>query len=166
MTNDPLAADWSSAQVEVMHRLRDWVVGFTALNQHLGTWMRLPASDANALGQIIWAAETDAPLSPAQLARQLGMTTGATTILLNRLETAGHVVRSRESADRRRVTLRPAPESREHARRFLALAGTEIAGVLHTTPPAELRTVAAFLARITTAAAEADGRLSSGSRTP
>jgi hypothetical protein len=71
--------------------------------------MRLPGSDATALGQITWAAESGTPLSPAQLSRLLGMTTGATTILLNRLETAGHIRRSRESTDRRRVTLRPAP---------------------------------------------------------
>jgi MarR family transcriptional regulator, organic hydroperoxide resistance regulator len=156
---DPLVETWSAAQVEVMHGLRDWVVRFTALNQHLAEWLRLPASDANALGQIIWAAETDSPLSPARLARQIGMTTGATTILLNRLEAAGHLVRSRESADRRRVTLRPAPAAREHARGFLAVAGAEIAGVLRTTSPAELRTIAAFLGRITAAAADADRRL-------
>ncbi|MFD4636385.1 MarR family winged helix-turn-helix transcriptional regulator [Lentzea sp. NPDC058436] len=157
---DPLVEAWSAAQVEVMHGLRDWVVGFTALNQHLAEWLRLPASDANALGQIIWAAESGAPLSPVRLARQIGMTTGATTILLNRLEAAGHLVRSRESADRRRVTLRPAPASREHARGFLAVAGAEIADVLRTTSPAELRTVVAFLGRITGAAAAADHRLS------
>ncbi|HUQ61598.1 MarR family winged helix-turn-helix transcriptional regulator [Lentzea sp.] len=165
---DPLSADWLPAQAEVMHLLRDWVVGSTALNQHLAAWMRLSASDANALGQIIWAAEAGTPLSPAQLSRQIGMTTGATTILLNRLEAAGHVLRSRESADRRRVTLRPAPASREQARRFLSVAGVEIADVLRTTSPAELRTVVVFLARITEAAAEADRRLvaGSGSRTP
>ncbi|ANZ40426.1 transcriptional regulator [Lentzea guizhouensis] len=161
---DPLVEAWTAPQVEVMHRLRDWVVGFTALNQHLAVWMRLPASDANALGQIIWAAEADEPLSPAQLSRQIGMTTGATTILLNRLETAGHLVRTRESTDRRRVTLRPTPAARDHARRFLALAGTEIATVLRTTTPDELRTVAAFLGRITGAATEADRRLSAQTR--
>ncbi|HEX7306678.1 MarR family winged helix-turn-helix transcriptional regulator [Lentzea sp.] len=165
---DPLVEAWSPVQSAVMHGLRDWVVAYTAFNQHLAAWLRLPGSDANALGQIIWAAEADAPLSPAQLSRQIGMTTGATTILLNRLEDAGHVVRSRESADRRRVTLRPAPASREEARRFIALAGAEIAHVLRTTPPDELRAVATFLARMTDAAAGADQRLSAapGSRTP
>ncbi|GLY51521.1 MarR family winged helix-turn-helix transcriptional regulator [Lentzea sp. NBRC 102530] len=156
---DPLAESWSAAQVEVMHGLRDWTLAFTALNQHLAAWTRLPASDTNALGQIIWAAEAGTPLSPVRLARQIGMTTGATTILLNRLEAAGHLVRSRESADRRRVTLRPAPAAREHARRFLAVAGAEIADVLRTTPSAELRLVTAFLGRITAAANEACGRL-------
>lgn len=159
MESDPLTEDWTPEQIAVMHRLRDWVIDFGELNQHLAAWMRLPGADANALGQIIWAAETDAPLSPAQLSRQIGMTTGATTILLNRLEAAGHLHRTRESTDRRRVTLRPTPDARDRARRFLGLAGAEIANVLHTTPPAELRTVARFLARMTAAADEANQRL-------
>ena len=156
---DPLTSTWTPAQVEVMHRLRDWAVGFTELNRHLAAWMRLPVSDANALGQITWAAEAGTPLSPARLARQIGMTTGATTILLNRLESAGHIHRSRESTDRRRVTLRPSAAAREQTRGFLALAGTEIAATLHTADPAELRTVATFLSRITTAATAANHRL-------
>ncbi|MCX2950307.1 MarR family winged helix-turn-helix transcriptional regulator [Lentzea sp. NEAU-D7] len=156
---DPLTADWTPAQIAVMHRLRDWVVDFGELNQHLATWMGLPGADANALGQIIWAAEADTPLSPAQLSRQIGMTTGATAILLNRLEAAGHVRRTRESADRRRVTLRPTPAARDRARQFLGLAGAEIAHVLRTTPPAELSAVATFLERMTAAADEANLRL-------
>jgi len=159
MTDDPLTADWTPAQIAVMHHLRDWVVDFGELNQHLATWMRLPGADANALGQIIWAAEADTPLSPARLSKQIGMTTGATTILLNRLEAAGHVQRTRESTDRRRVTLRPTPAARDRARQFLGLAGTEIAHVLRTTPPAELTAVATFLARMTAAADEATLRL-------
>ena len=157
---NPLTADWTSAQVAVMHRLRDWVVDFGQLTQHLATWMALPGADANALGQIIWAAESGAPLSPAQLSRQIGMTSGATTILLNRLEAAGHITRSRESADRRRVTLRPTSAARDRAQEFIGRAGTEIAEVLRTTSPEELEVVAMFLRRMTDAADEANLRLS------
>ncbi|WP_326950118.1 MarR family transcriptional regulator [Amycolatopsis sp. NBC_01307] len=156
---DPLSVEWTAAQVEVMHRLRDWAVGFTELNQHLAAWMRLPGSDANALGQIVWADEAGAPLSPAELSRLIGMTTGATTVLLNRLETAGHVHRSRESADRRRVTLRPTPAARDRAREFLAFAGVEIAQTLGAADPDELRVAIGFLAKITAAAAAANHRL-------
>ena len=160
-TTDPFPTDWTTQQVEVMHRLRDWAVGFGELNQHLATWMRLPGSDANALGQIIWADEANAPLSPAQLSRQIGMTSGATTVLLNRLETAGHIRRSREHADRRRVTLRPVPAARERANEFLAFAGTEIAATLRAADTHELATVISFLTRITAAATEATRRLGS-----
>jgi DNA-binding MarR family transcriptional regulator len=159
VTTDPLAEDWTAAQVEVMHRLHDWVVGFGEVNGHLAAWMQLPGSDANALGQIVWAAEAGAPLSPAELARRIGMTSGATTVLLNRLEAAGHIRRSRESADRRRVTLRPVPQARERARAFLVRAGAEVAATLRTTPDDDLRTVIAFLSRITAATTEATRRL-------
>ncbi|WP_082771985.1 MarR family winged helix-turn-helix transcriptional regulator [Actinoplanes sp. TFC3] len=159
MKVDPLTVDWSSEQTAVMHRLRDWAVSFAELNQHLAAWMGLPNSDANALGQIIWAAEQDQPLSPAELSRQIGMTSGATTVLLNRLESAGHIRRSREHADRRRVTLRPEPGAREQAREFMAAAGAEIAQVLTGTSADELRQVAAFVARITAASAAASQRL-------
>lgn len=145
-----------------MNRLGDWAAAFTELNQHLSSWMGLPTSDANALGQIIWAAESGAPLSPAALARRLGMTSGAVSILCNRLERAGHVTRSRTDTDRRRVTLHPVPAARDQTRRFLAVAGTEIAATLHDSDPAELRTVAGFLARITAACVQGARRLDRG----
>lgn len=159
MDVDPLTVAWSPEQTAIMQALRDWAVNFAELNQHLAAWMGLPGSDANALGHIVWAAEDERPLSPADLARQIGMTTGATTALLNRLETAGHIRRTRESTDRRRVTLRPEPAAREQARAFLAQAGVEIAAVLLDTGIRELRQVTAFIQRITAAGAAANKRL-------
>ncbi|MGM1057630.1 MarR family winged helix-turn-helix transcriptional regulator [Saccharothrix sp. Mg75] len=156
---DPLTFDWPADRVEVVHRLRDLVVGLEGLTRHLATWLRLPVSDANALSHVIWAAEAGAPLSPARLSRRIGMTSGSTTVLLNRLETAGHVHRSRESADRRRVTLRPDPAARERVRGFLAFAGTEVAATLRAADPDELRVVIAFLAGLTEAAGRANERL-------
>jgi MarR family transcriptional regulator, organic hydroperoxide resistance regulator len=160
--NDPLTQDWQPEQVAVMEALRDWAVGFTELNHHLARWTGLPTSDANALGQVVWAAESGSPVSPAQLARRLGMTTGATTLLLDRLdrlERAGLVERSKESADRRRVTLRPTADGRASARAFLAFAGTEVADTLDRASAAELATVAAFLDRMTSAVDAATVRL-------
>ncbi|SKC39312.1 MarR family winged helix-turn-helix transcriptional regulator [Okibacterium fritillariae] len=156
---DPLTADWSTEQTEVMQRLRDWATSFAELNLNLATWMDLPSSDANALGHIVWAAEDGHPLTPADLSRQIGMTSGATTVLLNRLESAGHIRRSREHDDRRRVTLRPEPSAREQARAFLAESGAEIAHVVQSTPPEHLRIVADFATRLGAASTEANTRL-------
>src|SRR5689334_13482115 len=161
-TVDPLTADWLPEQTAAMQRLRDWAVGFAELNQHLATWMSLPTSDANALGHIIWAAEDGKPLTPADLSRQIGMTSGATTVLLNRLEAAGHIRRTREHADRRRVSLHPEPAARERARQFIAAAGAEIAEVMHTSSAEELRHVIAFVSRLTAASAAANQRLQRG----
>ncbi|PRY18142.1 MarR family winged helix-turn-helix transcriptional regulator [Kineococcus rhizosphaerae] len=158
---DPLTEAWSPAQVAVMEGLQEWLVGATELHHHLAGWTGLPTSDANALGQVVWAAESGTPLSPAQLSRRLGMTSGATTVLLDRLERAGFVVRSRESTDRRRVTVRPSTKGREEARAFLAFAGTEIAAATRSSDEQELRMVIAFLSRMSAAVRVANGRLSS-----
>jgi MarR family transcriptional regulator, organic hydroperoxide resistance regulator len=162
MAVDPLTDDWSPEQTAAMQRLRDWAVSFAELNQHLAAWMGLPTSDANALGHIVWAAEDGHPLSPADLSRQIGMTSGATTVLLNRLEAAGHIRRAREQADRRRVSLHPEPAAREQARQFVAAAGAEIAEVMHASSAEELRHVIAFVSRLTAASAAANKRLQRG----
>lgn len=156
---DPLSVDWSDDEVGAMHALRDWAVAFEELNRHLATWTGLPGSDANALGQVVWAEQGGHPLCPAELARRIGMTTGATSILVDRLVAAGHVGRHREGSDRRRVTLRPTEHAREETRRFLAAAGAEFAATVRDTDAAELRTVRAFLVRMTAAASAANQRL-------
>lgn len=156
---DPLTHPWAEDEVAVMHGLRDWAVTFAELSHHLASWTGLPVSDANALGQVVWAEVAGEPLSPAGLSRRIGMTTGATSILLDRLESAGHVERHRESTDRRRITLRATPAAHGESQRFLAFAGTEIAATVLATPAAELRVVIDFLARMTTAATTANTRL-------
>jgi DNA-binding MarR family transcriptional regulator len=51
------------------------------------------------------------PLTAGQLAELTGLTTGAVTGVVDRLEAAGFVSRERDPADRRRVIVRLAPES-------------------------------------------------------
>lgn len=154
-----LADGWRPDQVEVMERLRDWTDSSVELNLHLAAWMGLPTSDANALGHITWSAEAGRPLSPAQLSRRLGMTSGATSVLLGRLESAGHITRERSTTDLRRVALHPTAEARERTRRFITLSGAEVAATLREADPEELRHVTAFLARMTAASQEAVARL-------
>lgn len=146
--SESLTTGWRPDQVEVMQRLRDWGDGSTELNQHLAQWMDLPTSDANALGHITWSADGGHPLSPAQLSRRIGMTSGATSVLLGRLEAAGHITRERSQDDLRRVHLHPTDAARERTRAFVAFAGAEIGAALRAADPDELRHVLAFLHRM------------------
>jgi DNA-binding MarR family transcriptional regulator len=50
-------------------------------------------------------------LTAGDLARATGLTTGAVTGILDRLENAGLVQRFRDAADRRKVFVRPRPEA-------------------------------------------------------
>ncbi|MGG7451279.1 MarR family winged helix-turn-helix transcriptional regulator [Plantibacter auratus] len=161
---DPVDGAWTDREVAMMQGLRDWAVAFDELNRHLSTWMHLPVSDANALGRIVWAEQAGEPMSPALLSRHLGLTSGATSVLIDRLEAAGHVTRHRDTVDRRRVGLRPTEGARRASDRFLAFSGAEIARTLHETAPEEARVIIAFLARMTSAATAANGRLAERSK--
>lgn len=75
----------------------------------------LHATDVQALAAIL---DADEPMTPGRLRDRLGLTSGAVTACLDRLERAGHIRRTRESADRRVVHLHYAPEARAVARAF------------------------------------------------
>ena len=153
---------WDAPQVEVMETLQAWAVAFAELNQQMSSWLDLPTTDANALGQVLWADSSGDPLSPARLGQRIGMTSGSVTVLVDRLEAAGLLARSREHSDRRRVTLRPTPTARERGRAFLEESSAEIAAVLHGAPSDELVTSTAFLRKMVAAASDATTRLRAG----
>jgi DNA-binding MarR family transcriptional regulator len=53
----------------------------------------------------------DGPMTPGQLAQSMGLTTGgAITAVVDRLEKAGYVLRSRDPDDRRKVIVEPVQE--------------------------------------------------------
>lgn len=105
-------------EVRVFERLRTFAADYTYLNRQLAAWLGVHTADAAAYAEILYAQDRGEPLTPAQLAKRLPMTSGATTSLLNRLEAAGLIIRSRESQDRRVVTLRSDPAIRREAPRF------------------------------------------------
>jgi DNA-binding MarR family transcriptional regulator len=75
----------------------------TAVADQLG----LPAADLTCLNLLLSAGSA----APSWLAERLGMTTSAMTKMLDRLERAGYVSRSDDPTDRRRIIVRPNPES-------------------------------------------------------
>ncbi|WP_217548089.1 MarR family winged helix-turn-helix transcriptional regulator [Streptomyces sp. GbtcB6] len=57
---------------------------------------------------------------PSQLAERLGLTTGSTTALLDRLEKAGHLARSPHPTDRRKSIVRATPAFQKAAYDLMA----------------------------------------------
>jgi DNA-binding MarR family transcriptional regulator len=85
--------------------------------------------------------------SAGELAKATGLTTGAMTGVLDRLEKAGFVQRQRDAADRRKVWITALPEAeRQIAPLFLALAA-EIDAVLSDYDTAVLKTMLEFYGR-------------------
>ncbi|MFF5184620.1 MarR family winged helix-turn-helix transcriptional regulator [Streptomyces sp. NPDC000345] len=75
----------------------------------------LHATDVQALAAIL---DADEPMTPKRLREHLGLTSGAVTACVDRLERAGHIRRVRESADRRVVHLYYAADARAAARTY------------------------------------------------
>ncbi|MEV7323487.1 helix-turn-helix domain-containing protein [Streptomyces sp. NPDC093970] len=75
----------------------------------------LHATDVQALAAIL---DADEPMTPGRLREHLGLTSGAVTACVDRLERAGHIRRVRESADRRVVHLHYAADARVAARTY------------------------------------------------
>lgn len=55
------------------------------------------------------------PATPTELARRLGISTAATTLVLNRLEEAGHIRRDRHPSDGRKLIVTAAQGSADQA---------------------------------------------------
>ncbi|MGP3986795.1 MarR family winged helix-turn-helix transcriptional regulator [Streptomyces sp. 3N207] len=120
-TEEHATEDAELTSYRVVDALRTFGANYTEFTRRFAAWLGLHSTDAAALAEILYAEDQGAPLSPARLSERIGLSSGATTALLNRLEKAGHVVRKREHSDRRIVTLRSSPEVRPQAMKFFGL---------------------------------------------
>ncbi|WP_261166332.1 MarR family winged helix-turn-helix transcriptional regulator [Microbacterium sp. Marseille-Q6965] len=94
-------------------------------------YMRLGDTDMRALHFLIVSGNRGAVVTPGALSQHLGITTAATTKLLDRLEAAEHITRTPHPTDRRALAIEITPRTREaamqsvgrqQAQRFLAAA--------------------------------------------
>lgn len=115
--------------------LRAYGKTYGEVGRRFAEGLDLHFTDASAVIEILAAEEGGTPLTPARLSERIGLTTGATSSLLRRLESAGHIVRSRDQEDRRVVTLRSTPGIQATADRFFDPLGTRISAVLSQYPP-------------------------------
>ncbi|WP_328459506.1 MarR family transcriptional regulator [Actinoplanes sp. NBC_00393] len=85
--------------------------------------MRLSSGDFLALKHLVVAEE---PVGPVELGRLLGLTSGAATGLVDRLQRAGWARRDPHPDDRRRQTITATPHARETLQRELEPLAEEI----------------------------------------
>jgi DNA-binding MarR family transcriptional regulator len=84
-------------------------------------------------------------ITAGQLATAVGLTPGAVTTALDRLEARGFVVRERDERDRRRVTLRPTAEANRLAWEAYGPLGELGRPIVETFSDRELAAVIRFL---------------------
>ncbi len=104
-----MSRQWS--RLELAQQLRAEIMGYLGaaneFDEGLAKKLKLSRTDMRCLDLI----GRLGPLTAGQLAAESGLTTGAVTFILDRLEEAGMVTRRRDTEDRRRVWVDIVPEA-------------------------------------------------------
>lgn len=148
---DQTQEDARAQRDRIIEALRNHAIASTELGRRFGATMGVHHTDANALVEILNACERGVPLTQSELSQRIGLTTGATSSLLNRLETAGHIRRVRDSADRRIVTLQPTPGVEAVVDSFFRPLADRMGALMDRYPPELLKEFESFLSEISSA---------------
>jgi DNA-binding MarR family transcriptional regulator len=131
--------------VRVMEALQGWREAEQRASEASRRYMQLNETDMKAVRFLMAARNQDLVATPGGLAAHLGISTAATTKVLDRLARAGHITRSPHPTDRRALAIAVTEETyaaaretvgRQHVRRFEAAARLQ---------PSERETVIRFL---------------------
>jgi predicted transcriptional regulator len=136
-----MSRDRAAARLDRL--LRDLSTETVLLHQAIAYRLGLNATDHKCLGLLVDAGR---PVTPGELAAMTGLTTGAVTGVVDRLEAAGFVRRIRDPEDRRKVGIEVVfdkvkrqvfPVFEQLARRMGVVAGAY--------KPREIETIVKFL---------------------
>jgi DNA-binding MarR family transcriptional regulator len=101
-----------------MRAQRELTAQIVMFNQAVAERAGLNATETQCLNLI--SVNAGAPLAAGQLAEMIGLSTGAMTRLIDRLERAGYVRRVKSPTDRRTVIVEPRPEQASKVSQFYA----------------------------------------------
>ena len=118
----------------------------------------LNATDTRCLDLIARAGGTQ--VTAGDLGRATGLTTGAVTGILDRLEKAGMVERWRDTSDRRKVFVRPIPEAARRVGTLYDGLGAAMMKLASSYRTSELELIDGFLERSLALLREKAGKLS------
>lgn len=88
------------------------------------------------------------PTSPTELARALGISTAASTVVIDRLTRVGHVTRQPHPTDRRGISVVPAEQSVARAFQHLMPMIMGINAVIHDYTPDEQTVITDYLRKV------------------
>lgn len=141
----PIPSD-ADPKAEIVLLLKRYGTESTRLGQVFAERERLQHADIRALVAIIEAERRGAPLTPGRLSRDLRLSSAGTSYVIDRLEAAGHVRRSRDEArDNRVVHLRHTDHGMKAAQSFFTPLGKATEALLTGFTDAEVGAIARFL---------------------
>ncbi|MFC9124379.1 MarR family transcriptional regulator [Streptomyces sp. NPDC057067] len=137
-----------------VHLLRRVSVEFGLRQAEFAARHGMHPTDVRALVCLLAAARSDTPATAGWLGTQLGLNSAGTTALIDRLEGLGHLTRTRDARDRRRVLLAVTASAVERGQEFFGRPLARMTELLGTFDRREAAAVRRFLLEAHTALTE------------
>jgi DNA-binding MarR family transcriptional regulator len=139
----------NSTKIDLKNRaliaVRDYGIQLTMFRNAMNVWVGLNATDMECLRHLFLKNVS----TPSELARHTGLTSGATTAMLDRLEKAGLIERRPNPEDRRGTLIVPANSSAEKAAAWFESARKAQAELIASYSEKELEIIADVFERFT-----------------
>lgn len=136
------AADRRDDLVDAVRRYRD---AERSMRSRSRDSMHLGKTDMTALRLMLRAGRGGPPLSAAALARELSISTAATTVLVDRLEKGGHAERRRSATDGRAIEIWPTAAADAEIRSTMGLMHERMMMIASSLSPEESGVIQYFL---------------------
>ncbi|QNE36890.1 MarR family winged helix-turn-helix transcriptional regulator [Leifsonia shinshuensis] len=165
MTTDstsPAPHYWYSAEtdreraIEVLEHVRAYGAADSAMQRRSEKAMRMNENDISALRYLLRARERGMTVGPRELAEYLGIQSSSITVLLDRLEKAGHIRREPSPFDRRALIIVPTVPTDHLQRAILGDVREELVEVASNLTPQDAETVVEFIDRLRDAVDQID----------
>jgi DNA-binding MarR family transcriptional regulator len=139
----PMAASRQSLVAQLGHAMQAYQRSTQAFDDQVGRRLGLNPTDLRCLDWLV-----DQPRSARELAEATGLSSAATTAMIDRLESRGFVERSRAEVDRRKVMVSMTPEGRARTDELYGPLVIEGLGIVDRLTTAELRSMLRHLTAI------------------
>ncbi len=146
----------------IAEQLREVAQLSSQFHRYVGHSLSVNDTDLSAIEHLMMSG----PRTPTDLARHLGISTAAVTVMVDRLTAVGHVHREPHAHDRRKVIVVPAPASVEAAFETLAPMFSGVAGITQRLSEPDREVVARFLSDVIGVFDEAIGTPAQGDAQP
>lgn len=139
--NDQARIRWT-----IIDALRRYGTDSSRLGHAFAELHQLQPADLRALVAIMSAEGNGAPLTAGQLREHLGLSSGGASLVIDRLERAGHIRRARDHpADNRVVHLRYTDQGRATGLAFFGSLGDRAHAIMNQFSDQDLQVIAAFI---------------------
>src|SRR6476620_503140 len=142
MTGPPPAAGRRTPETQLLRQIQ---VAASMAEQAMARRLQINGTDLAAMGHV---GAADPPIGPRELSQRLGLSPAAVTEVVDRLEAAGHLIRHRDTQDRRRVQLRPSDAAVGRVMAELAPLTGELDALAESFDEAERAAIGRYLAGV------------------